>query len=379
MAIPRTWQAVLLLVGTIVGVGMFGIPRMFVEAGFFTGLIELALLTAVIVCVHLAYAGVVAHTPTIHRLPGYLTLYFGKGAGMAAVCSYLFGFSGTLLAYLVLGGFFLGEIAQWAYPALPDIAGPAAFYVLGALIIFRGVRFEGFANAILTIGLLLAIVGMGVTLLPMVEASHFTSFRPDRLAIPYGVLLFSLAGGAVIPDMRRLLGEDIASLSKLVLIGTLVPAILYAIFAFAVVGVTGDATTPDAVSGIAERFGGGYLFLGSIIGFLAAITSFITLGDVFKGMLISDLGFSKFAAPFLTAAIPAALYLFGFQDFLMVVSMVGAIAIGFDSILVLLMHRRIGAGPPTAPVPLAFPGILYALLVAMFAVGIVAAIIRVVP
>lgn len=374
--LAREWEATLLLIGTIVGVGMFGIPLMFVAAGFFTGLIELALLTAVMILVHLAYTGVVVHTPTIHRLPGYLALYFGKGVGRVAVCSYLFGFSGTLLAYLVLGGFFLGEIARWTYPGLPEIAGPAAFYALGVLIIFRSIRFEGFANAILTAGLVLAIVGTGITLLPSVEALNLTSFRPDRLAIPYGVLLFSLAGSAVIPDMRRLLGNNTAALPRLVCIGTIIPAILYALFAFAVVGVTGDATTPDAVSGIAERFGNGYLLLGSVIGFLAAITSFITLGDVFKGMLISDLGFSKFVAPFLTAAIPAALYLFGFQDFIMVVSVVGAIAIGLDSILMLLMHHRIGTG---SPAPFAFSGVLYALFVAMFAVGIVVAVIRVIP
>ncbi len=371
MTLGREWLALLLLVGTIVGVGMFGIPFQFARAGFITGAIELAVLAAAATIIHLAYAQVVLSTQSLHRLPGYVSLYLGRAAGWISRTSYLFGLSGTLLAYLVLGGFFLGTIIQWAFPTAPSLYGPLAFYILGVGIIFRSLRFESLANALLTFALIIAIAVLALTLLPASTASFLTTFRRGGIFIPYGVILFSLSGAAIIPDCRRLFDSGhLASLGRIIIVGTIFSALLYLIFAAAVVGALGDRVSPDAISGLAEQFGRAYLIAGSLIGFLATITSFITLGLVFKGMFVSDFRIRASRAWFLVSAIPVVLYFLGFQDFIAIISMVGAVAIGLDSIFILLVHRRAALAQDRLPeLRIPIPGFLRLVLILIFSGG----------
>ncbi len=367
----RNAQALLLLVGTIVGVGMFGIPFVFVRAGFLTGVIELAILAAAAALVHFAYAEVVLATPELHRLPGYVRRYLGPTAGQISRLSYLAGLSGSLLAYIVLGGFFLQTLLGAVFPETPPMAGLFIFYTLGVFVLFQGIRFESAANALLTLILLGAVAALAFTLVPA-SSLPALSFYPERFPIPYGVILFSMAGAAVIPEMRRILGRASASrLRSLTVLGTFAASILYLLFAAVVVGVSGPATTPDAITGLAERFGSFYLLSGSVIGFLTAITSFIPLAMVLQGMFISDVGLPERAAWLLTAIIPASLYLAGFHDFIAIVSVVGAVAIGFDSLLVLLVHRRaVRQARLLAFAPAAASDVVRLLLVCVFGFGI---------
>ena len=180
MTIPRTWQATLLLIGTIVGVGMFGIPFVFVQAGFLTGVFVLIGLAAAATLVHLAYAEIVLATPALHRLPGYVRYYLGPGLGRLSTASYLFGLSGALLAYVVLGGAFVGELLRWFLPSLPAVAGPVIFYLFGVAVIARGIRFESITDAILTLALVAAIIILGLALWPAVSPGALTGFRPGR-------------------------------------------------------------------------------------------------------------------------------------------------------------------------------------------------------
>lgn len=372
MNIPRTWQATLLLVGTIVGVGMFAVPFVFSRAGFLLGAIELALVTAAALTVHLAYAEVVVSTRAVHRLPGYVAHYLGSGVGLISRLSYLFGLSGTLLAYLVLGGAFLGDLLRAAWPALPASAGPAVFYLIGASVIFRSIRFESMVNAVLTLALVAAIGLFSLVLLGSFSLPALAGFVPSEFFRPYGVLIFAMAGAAIIPDMRRLFVQaGLARLPRFVIAGTLAAAVLYLLFAAAVVGVSGPATTPDAIRGLAERFGPAYLLAGSLIGFLATITSFITLGLVFEGMFVADMGFRPRSAWLVSVAIPAGLYAIGLHDFLAIISVVGAVAIGLDSIFILALHRALTRRRERTPeFSIPIPGPVRLALFILFGLGL---------
>lgn len=343
MQLSRPIQAFLLLAGTIVGVGMFAMPFVFQRAGFLVGALELAVLAAVTVVVHRAYTEVVLATPTLHRLPGYVKRYLGERAAWLSRLSYLAGLSGTLLVYVILGGTFLGALIRWLAPAAPAGLGPFFFYLFGVGVIFRNIRFEGLVNAFLTLALGVALAALAASVLPEVAVGNLYAIDVGRFALPYGVILFALAGSAVIPDLKRVLGRKAGGmLPGIVVGGTLVPAALYLLFAAAVVGALGSAVTPDAISGLAARFGTEFLVLGSLVGFLAAITSFIGLGIVLEGTFVSDFRMDGRTAWVLTAAIPAAFYFLGVQDFIAIIGLIGAVAVGLDSLMILLVHRAAG-------------------------------------
>lgn len=355
---------------------MFGIPFVFAQAGFAIALAELILIAVIMSVVHLAYGEVTLYSTSLHRLPGYVQHYFGRRMAGIASLSHFIGLAGSLLAYIVLGGFFLNVLAQWLLPGLPDFVGVVLFYGFGIFVIFHDIRFESFANALLTLGLVASIIILGASLLPHVSLANLSGFSPAALFVPYGVFLFAMAGGAVIPDVRRLLGpNEYRRFRTSIIIGTAGAAVLYILFAVAVLGVSGEGTTADAIQGIAKRFGPAYLLAGALIGFLATITSFIPLGLTLKGMLTADFRIAERAAWFLTAAIPGVFYLLGFRDFIGIVSAVGAIGIGLDSIFILMVHH-VASRNHSGPWRIAISSSVRTLLIGLFLLGMFIELIR---
>ncbi|RJQ35937.1 hypothetical protein C4552_04545 [Candidatus Parcubacteria bacterium] len=339
----RTAEAALLLAGTIIGVGMFAIPYVFVRAGFLAAIIELGVLTVVMIAAHRAYADIVTANGATHRLPGYARRYLGATAGGLATVSVIFGIGGTLLAYVILGGSFLGDLLHAFAPFIPASAGPWIFFAAGAAILALGVRYENAANTIMAVVLMLAIAAVVAIMLPSGDIGRLLAFQPARVDIPYGVILFSLAGGAIIPSMReRFRAHEAQSLNRAVVWGTIIPAVLYAAFAAAVVAAVGMDVSTDALGGLSDRFGSLFILLGATIGFLASFTSFIGMGGALEEMFVGDLGIRRRLAWIMTMIIPAVLYFVGSHDFIRIIGLVGAIGIGFDSLLIFLIHARLG-------------------------------------
>ena len=110
--------------------------------------------------------------------------------------------------------------------------------------------------------------------------------------MPYGVIIFSLGGASIIPSLENILAKEIKEKKKIHFgwigaIGTLVPMIVYVIFMFTVVGISGAKTSAEALQGLEATLGNGYVVIGAIIGLLALFTSFIALGNELKRIFSS--------------------------------------------------------------------------------------------
>ncbi|MDO8600303.1 MAG: aromatic amino acid transport family protein [bacterium] len=359
-------QAVAFLSGMIIGVGMFGIPFVFSRVGFWAGVVELVVLTGIVMLFHLMYGEVVLRTPVAHRLPGYAGLYGGKKLEILSSASYLFGISGAMLAYVLIGGTFLGGLA-----GISVFTGSIFFLVGGIVITFFNLRIEAEANYILTIVMaILIFVLVGLTL-PHVEPANLAGFSPAYLFLPYGVLLFSLSGGIVIPEIVEFLGDEKKKLKKVIIIGSLIPMAVYFLFAFGVVGTLGGATSGEAIAGLLPVLGERVVQIGNGIGLLATFTSFVMLGFVLEGTLKSDFGFSRYPAWLIASLVPVVLFwTMGGADFIRVIGVVGAVAIGIDSTIALFVFLRAKAKGERAPeYSLRLPRFAAILLGLMFVAG----------
>lgn len=334
-------EAVLILSGMIIGVGMFGIPYSFVRVGFWLGAAELLIITVVIVWLHLLYGEVVLKTPQLHRLPGYVRMHLGKQIAWISWASAFFGILGTLLAYIVVGSIFLHAIFQTVWGQSSDFFWAVAIAALGALVTAFPFKKEALINGVLTSVLIAFVAGLALFLFPGVKAVNLAGFNIENLLVPYGVFLFALSGGVVIPDLVTVLGKDRARARSAIVVGTLIPAVLYFLFAFAVVGTVGVAVSEEAIRGLEPVAGSSAVLLGSMIGFLAVFTSFVILSASFQALLSIDSGFSRVFAWLVASGAPFLLYLAGFKNFIVVIGAVGAVAVGIDSALVILMQRRL--------------------------------------
>lgn len=104
------FNAIAVLIGTIIGAGIFSLPYVIVKIGFIPGLLYLIGLGFVVLILNLCYGEIVLRTKKNHQLPGYAGIYLGKWGKLIAILATSIGFYGALLVYLIMAGDFLHSI-----------------------------------------------------------------------------------------------------------------------------------------------------------------------------------------------------------------------------------------------------------------------------
>jgi len=331
-------KAFAVFAGTIIGVGIFGLPYAASKAGFFVMVLYFLLMAVIAILVHLVFGKVALGTETIHRLPGYAEEYLGFAWKKVAFLITGLGLSGALLAYLIVGGEFLNSFLS------PHLGGNALIYTFlffsfGAFLIFRGIK------SISQIELLLLIVFFGILItlfvkaFPFIDTSYFVGIDLKFLALPYGVILFSLWGLPLIPEVKEILGGDNKLFKKVIISGILLATITYLFFIFTVFGASGFNTSKEAISGLALTLGDNIIRLGFIFGIITCFTSFIALGLTLKKVLWYDFNIPKNLAWLITCFFPLLLFLMGFREFINVIGLTGAFALGCEAILIIFIYK----------------------------------------
>ncbi len=330
-----------MLSGTIIGVGLFSLPYITSKVGFGVILGYFLVLGALVILVHLFFGEIAQKTPDFKRLPGFAKFHLGNFGGKIALTSTILGLFGAILAYLIIGGEFLTNLLS------PIFGGGNLFYtllyfVLGAGLIFWGIKAISkieFWGLILFFIILIATSLQGFpflkieNLFPIPDISH--------LFLPYGAILFSLWGAALIPEVEEMLGGQKKIISKIIPIAILIPIVVYLFFIYLILGITGPQTTESALTGLKDVLGDGVVSLALCFGVLTTFTSFIVLGLTLKKVFWYDLKIGKNLAWVIICFLPLILFLIGIKSFIPVISVVGGVMLGIDGILILLMYQKI--------------------------------------
>jgi len=360
------FYAIAVLIGTIVGAGIFGIPYVAAQSGFLIGAVFLLVLTGVSLLIHLIYGEIVCRTKEKHRLVGYAEYYLGKCGKTVTTFSVLFGFYGSLLVYIIIGGEFLSTIFS------PMIGGNSftyglIFFAAGSLVIFMGLILIKRLELVMALFLVLVVFLIFFTGLPHFNISNLKTINLNYFFLPYGVILWSLAGGAAIPEIRELLKKDGRKYKKAIIFGTIIPALLYFLFMFIVVGVTGTATSPETIEGLIPFLGKGIIILGAIFGILASLTSFFIIGLCLKKVFWYDYKINKTLSWFLVCSVPLMGFLLGLREFIPIIGLLGVILGAVESTILILIYKKAKKlGNQKPEYSLKIPNILLYALIGIF-------------
>lgn len=344
------------LSGTIIGVGIFSLPYITLQVGIWTMLGYFLFLAPLVIFIHYLFGEIALKTPDFSRLSVYAKIHLGSWGEKTALISNIFGFLGAILAYLIIGGEFLNNFLS------PIFGENTLFYnfiyfFAGAVLIYGGIKSISkieFWGMIIFFIILILIFLKG---LPFFKTENlFLRNGPADVFLPYGPILFSLWGASVIPEIEEMLGDNKKSLRKIIFLGILIPVFIYLFFIFLVLGVSGLSTTPEALAGLKNVMGNGAVYLGFFAGILATFTSFITIGLTLKKVLWYDLKISKNISWLISCFTPFLFLLLGFKDFVKIIGLVGAVALGVDGILIILMYGRISKNKLVYPLILIFLG-----------------------
>jgi len=364
-------KAVAILVGTIIGAGILGIPAVIAKAGFLTGLLALFVLGIAIILLHLYIGEISLRTKKTHELTGYAEKYLGKWGKSLMAFSVIFNIYGALIAYLIGEG----EIFSSLFGGSPVIYS-LIFFVIASLLVFVGLKAIGKSELVLNILMLSILALIIVFSFKFMKFSGFTTFNIKNFFIPYGVIFFAFIGTTAIPEVKAILNRNKKMMKKALIVGTLIPLVVYALFAFVVIGVVGTnflTLPPDQqIATIALGMFSTPLInvFANIFAALSMATSFLALALALKWVFHFDYGIKRKTAVILTLSVPLVITLLQITTFLKTLAIVGAIGGGLEGTLIVLMYRRakkLGERKPEYQIKL--PLVFDILLVAMFVAG----------
>lgn len=363
------------LMGTVIGAGILGIPYVVAKAGFVYGFFLVLLLGGAYIFLNLFFGEVVLRTKKQHQFPGYAEKYLGSAGKKVAGIAMVVGVYGALTAYLIGVGEALFAIWKTASPLLYTFL----FFVVAAIIVSRGIKAIGKVELFLIPLLILTVIGIGIYSFQQLDYTTIKPFDLRYLFLPYGVLIFAYIGFAAIPEMREVLEKETKKMKQAIIVGSIIPILVYALFALIVIGVVGldnfELLKPnERIATIALSVYSHPLLgiLANLLAVLAMFTSFLTNGVALKEMYHYDFKLSPVLSLFLTLIVPLLITYFGVATFLTVLGITGAVSGGLQGILLIFMYWRARAkGDRTPEYSLGKQALVGSLLILMFGLGIV--------
>ncbi|GIW62522.1 MAG: hypothetical protein KatS3mg090_0348 [Patescibacteria group bacterium] len=293
---------IFLLTGTIIGAGIFSLPAILSHTGvyFYLLLAGLAFISAYL---GIKYRFLINKTKADDQMPAYLSKALGKKWGTTSLILFTLSLIGALTSYLLLIQEQLGSV----------------YLFLGltwSILILDLKQIKKF-DSILTICLMLLVIMLIVSSKNINLNIVGTTTSIKYLIKAFGVILFSLTGFSVIPELSKSGKPNLSIKTTYFLV-----SIIYIIFASTV-------NTEDK-----------NLILDSVV-FFAVITSYIPMSFVLEEVFIKDLKIQKTPAKLTTLILPVIIAFYGIKDFITALSITGGVFIALLQILIISAYLKL--------------------------------------
>ena len=329
----KFWATTFTLSGTIIGAGILGLPYVFAKSGFLAGLFWLIVLGAVMIFVNLSLGEITLRTKGKHQLSGYAEKYLGKWGKYIMFFAMIFGVYSALLAYLVGEGESLSQLIPGnTHPLVFGIA----FWLIMTLLLKEGLKGLKRIETWGVIAIIAIVTGIVIRFAQFIKPANLMTWNQTSFALPIGIVLFALLGFTSIPELRQEIKGQEKLLRKAIILGTLIPIILYIAFSATFIGVLGTNITEIATLSFGP--------LMTILGIFTMLTSYFVLSFSLKDAFRYDFKTSKKTNLIFTSIVPLILYIivtqFEFIGFTLILGIGGVISGGLTGILILLMLKR---------------------------------------
>jgi len=268
-----------------------------------------------------------------HQLTGYAEEYLGIWGKRTMFFAVIFGIYSALLAYLI------GEGDSFA-KLIPGDTSPMffaiSFWIIMTLLLKRGLKGLKKIETFGVITIIIIVLGMFIKIIPSINLTNLTIINTANFTLPFGVVLFALLGFTSIPELRKEIKGQEKLLKKAIILGSLIPIILYILFSSIFIGTLGTAITKIATLSFGP--------IMIILGIFTMLTSYFVLSYSLQATFKYDIKTPRSTNFILTSLVPLALYviltLLDLAEFILILSIGGVISGGTTGILILLMARK---------------------------------------
>lgn len=334
-------KAVATLTGTTIGAGVLAIPYAVYNAGYWVGILYLAILGIVVMVLNLMLGEIVLRTKKNLPIPELIKLYLGRKGYLLALISLFIIIYGALTAYLRAAG----DIMNNLIPAA-SFNWSVVFFAISAYFIIKGLKFVSKWEVIFVVGMVLIIATLWLKAI-VAQSIDWNQFRLEPFSSfsntiqPYGIILFSYFGVIAIPQMKAIFSkQNYNQLESAIKISNLIIIFIYSVFISLLIGVTGQNIDPLAIVSLGNALGGQALLIISTFALLAVITTFISMG---LAMIESYTNFTKIKrsiAVILTVFPPISLLILDWAQFNTLIQYAGGVGVSILAILIVLTFWR---------------------------------------
>lgn len=338
------WQGAALIASATIGAGVLGIPYVVSKVGVGLGLLFIVIIGLLTIGINELVGALTLETHDDLQLVGYVRTYLGEAAGVFMTAVTYVSLFGSLTIYLIgqgeaLAAIFGGDPFTWSL----------VFFVIGSTLIYVGIKTLKSVEFLLTILILAVILVIAAVSSPHIVGTHITHVSFVHVLLPYGVLLFAFHGTTAVPEVKVLLSHKPDGFKRAIRMAGIFSIIIYSLFAFVVVGVTGPYTTEIATIGLGSAMGDYMLILGNVFAVLAMGTSFLISGLALRDSFHWDYKIPTSVSTLFVCLVPLLVFLFGIREFIALVDIVGGVFVSTIMFMLILAYWRaakLGHVPP---------------------------------
>lgn len=329
-----------MILATTIGAGIFVLPYVFHESGWAISLFYLLIFSGLVATVHLLYWRVLVKEDGKKRLLGLIRAKLGKFSFRLSFVSVLGGLIFALVAFLILGGKFLGVVL----PGVEENVRILIFWAASSLpLIFSLKRMVGLE----LLGGILMVVIVGLIFVSALSSPVVTTVKDfdfGNLFLPFGAILFSLAGWTAIEPIydsykKHASGMSFAKRGLQFIFATYTAALVYLFFVLAIFNSAREIT-PDTISGLGNWSSVKLGVLG-VFGLFALWTSYLPISREVENLLVRDLKKTRVWSVVTVIFLPLILVFAGLKDFLIIVSVVGGVFLASQYFFIAVVSERV--------------------------------------
>jgi tyrosine-specific transport protein len=259
----KFFGSILLIIGTSIGGGMLALPVATAAGGFYYSVL------AFIFCWFIMTAGALLILEVLQPMPqgsNMISLakhYLGKPGEMVVWLFYLALLYSLVGAYISGGTDVLNNALNEFNIHLPLSSVSAIYTFSFSLIIYNGIRWVDYVNRGLMFGKLGAYAVLVLIVAPFVYLGHLNTGSFRALLPNLSILITSFGFASIVPSLRDYWHNDIKTLKKIILWGSLTPLICYLIWNLVIMGAVGQDKLQSLVKSVHATSGVGKFLLNT--------------------------------------------------------------------------------------------------------------------
>ena len=233
----RVIGGILLIVGTSIGGGMLALPVSTASAGMTSAILSLFFCWLVMTAGAFLLLEVNLRLPAGSNMISMAKSTMGLPGQIIAWITYLFLLYTLLAAYISGGSDVMHGLLLKAHINIPESVSSLLYTLLFSLVVYSGIKAVDYVNRGLMFGKLGTYLLLVVLITPHVHTAMWSGGSMPAISGSLMILITSFGFASIVPSLREYFDDDIKSLKKVILIGSLIPLFCYIFWIAIIMGV----------------------------------------------------------------------------------------------------------------------------------------------